>query len=474
MRYSLLITILLFASCLDPWKDHNLVQDDAIKENLFQKIKAQEHLSIFADLLVKTGYDIILASSKTYTVWAPDNAALNTLDPEILNDSASLKLFVGNHISNQSYLTTQAVSGLRVLLLNGKYASFEGTAFDDATIISANQYARNGILHVINQFVVPRKNIWEYIHTTVADLKTSSFLQSLDYEFFDADQAIQTGVDPLTGKPVYKEGTGWVNRNSFLDNVKDVENEAGQYTFFLLTDNAYDHAYNKLNGLFKTGTADSTALLNGWHVVKDLVVEGRYTIATLPDTLVSVTNVKIPVNKAAIVQTYNASNGIVYVIGTMDVRLEDKFPPLRIEGEQPVGFSRTDKSAATFYRIKQDLDGNVFRDIMVYGHQIPEFYIQYHSPALLSHKYKVYWRAVAGNDDSQTVTFQQRIAFNTWNATTLPYTTVALNNYNEVYLGEYTPDSYGALDVFLVAAATATTGQNTLSLDYLKLVPVFE
>jgi hypothetical protein len=55
-------------------------------------------------------------------------------------------------------------------------------------------------------------------------------------------------------------------------------------------------------------------------------------------------------------------------------------------------------------------------------------------------------------------------------------------NYDEVYLGEYTPSKYyasnlksglaGALGVFLVGNTTTANGTNDLLLDYIKLVPV--
>jgi len=41
------------------------------------------YLGKFSDMLVKTGYDKIISSSKTYTVWAPSDQALQALDPSM-------------------------------------------------------------------------------------------------------------------------------------------------------------------------------------------------------------------------------------------------------------------------------------------------------------------------------------------------------------------------------------------------------
>src|ERR1700733_6720592 len=92
---------IVFFGCSKKWDDHDKITDNAINTNLLTAIKNTTTLAKFTDLLVKSGYDKIISSSKTYTVWAPTDQALQTLDPAIVADTAKLKLFVGNHISNQ-------------------------------------------------------------------------------------------------------------------------------------------------------------------------------------------------------------------------------------------------------------------------------------------------------------------------------------------------------------------------------------
>jgi len=101
-------------------------------------------------MLAKTGYDKIISSSKTYTVWVPTDQALQTLDPAVLNDTAKLRLFVSNHISNQSYLAGAGIGAQRIQMLNGKYNNTTGATFDSANIVTANQYASNGVFHTID------------------------------------------------------------------------------------------------------------------------------------------------------------------------------------------------------------------------------------------------------------------------------------------------------------------------------------
>ena len=68
---------IVFATCTKKWDDHNQVTDTNINSNLAQLIGKTSGLAKFSDMLVKTGYDKIISSSKTYTVWAPTNDAFN-------------------------------------------------------------------------------------------------------------------------------------------------------------------------------------------------------------------------------------------------------------------------------------------------------------------------------------------------------------------------------------------------------------
>jgi hypothetical protein len=55
-----------------------------------------------------------------------------------------------------------------------------------------------------------------------------------------------------------------------------------------------------------------------------------------------------------------------------------------------------------------------------------------------------------------------------------PYTNVELNNYNEVYIGDFTLPELRDVNMTLIAANSGTNGNNTLTLDYIKLVPVIK
>jgi uncharacterized surface protein with fasciclin (FAS1) repeats len=153
----------VFTAC-KKWENHNAVTDAQLSKNLMDEINQDASLSTFSGYLVKTGYDKVIASSKTFTVWAPNNTAMQSVDQAILNDTIRLKQFIGNHIANQSYATTEVQTSMRVKIFNGKNVTFTRTTFEEANIVQANKYVGNGILHVIDKAIVPKLSIWEYLN----------------------------------------------------------------------------------------------------------------------------------------------------------------------------------------------------------------------------------------------------------------------------------------------------------------------
>lgn len=474
----------VFTSC-KKWENHDAVTNSQLTRNLMDQIRLDPTLSTFSGYLVKTGYDKVLASTKTFTVWAPNNTAMQAVDQVILTDTAKLKQFVANHIANQSYSTTEPKPSIRVKLFDGKNATFTQTTFEEANITQANQYVGNGILHVIDKAIVPKLSIWEFLNSTsnTAGSKQQAYIQALNYSFVDTSKATQTGINPVNGKPVLKPGTGVVNANTYLNTVLDISNEDQQYTFIVLADAAYDSERNKVLRFFNTtgsyGTTglDSTTYLSGFNVVKDFAFNRLILPAQLTDTLLSVNNVKVPFNKSAILQTYQASNGIVYVMSSVNFRLQDKITPIYIQGETPVGFSRTDKGANTLYRIRKDPSGNIFNDILISGSgagALPaQFFARYVAQNLYSAPYKVYWRAI---NDTGVLFSQQLLFFGNGAAATFPYTQVNLNVYTDVLLSStnYMVSKYGSQNMYMFGNNNTTNGLNSITFDYVKLVPVLQ
>jgi len=440
-----------------------------VENNLFQLISADANLSTFTTYLKQTGYDSVLGSSKSHTVYALPNNVLATLDPSIVNNPAKLKQFIGNHIALQVYFSS---TGKRVPMLNGKYHTLKTNKIDDASITTADKYASNGIYHVIDKSLPVLENAWEFIsNNPLAPSKQSDFMLSLFRNIFDTTNAVIIGVDPLTGDPIYQQGTDSIYTNLFWNKVHDLQDESKEFTLFLLTDAAWDAEVDKYKTAFVTGTADSTTMMASWNVLKDFAVDTVYEPATIPATVLSEFDVQLPVVQSAIVQTIRTSNGIIYIMNQIDVPLTEKFKPIVIQTENYVATSH-DRRGNTYFRYRfNTITGKDFRDVLVLGHGVAQYYMRYELFEVPSIKYKAYWVAV---NDFQTGTFQQKISIGAPGAANLPYLTVNLNNFSEVLVGEFTQAKFEPkLNVYLQAANNTTAATNPIVCDYIKLVPSF-
>ncbi|RYZ29650.1 MAG: fasciclin domain-containing protein [Chitinophagaceae bacterium] len=490
----LLISCLVIAGC-KKWEEHNEVTNQDLEKTLLDEISQRSNLSKFYEYLKSTGLDKELASSKTYTVWAPTNDALQSLDPSIVSDTARLRQFVANHIAHQTYFTRNAQQPVRVAMLNGKQVNFSATKFDDATITTADKYMGNGVLQVIDKFAPAYPNAWELVNNTKTTFRQNAFVLTLTRKVFDPTNGIIDSISSSTGQPVYRPGTDSVLRNSFNTDVYDLQNEATQYTYFILTDAGLNTEVTKLTPYFKTSTQDSTTSLASFAVIKDLIVEGEYSITQLPAVLTSKYGVRIPIDKNKIVETRRMSNGVAYVISEVNFDKREKIPAVVVQGENYIRFldasgniatPRQNNTTAVFTRARISPTNQSFTDMFAYGHGMAGLSAQYRVNRLPSVKYKVYW--VAPNDTLSLngtivpAAFTQRLAMGSRTATginllptiaPLPPLNVKPLSYSEVYLGDYTQSAYGTLDMFLTNA-TSTTGEpggNRMNLDYIRLVP---
>jgi uncharacterized surface protein with fasciclin (FAS1) repeats len=455
------------------WKDHIAVEQQDLTTNLLQAVSANPDLSKFREYVGLAGLDSVLQTSKTFTVWAPTNAALATIDPATVADKVKLKTFILNHISNQLYFTRDVATTQRIQMLSGKYNNFNTVKFDEAALVSTDKYVSNGVLHSINAMVPPLQNIWEFINATTTQYAQNAYVKSLNYNAFDPSLATIDSISIITGLPIYHPGTGIVARNYFNDRVYDMKREDKQYTYFVMQDANFVLEADSLKPYFATTSPTATDSLTRWNTVKDLAYETAYqTALVMPQPLVSRSGVSVPVSPSFVVDVKKMSNGYVYIMSKLDVPTKNKFLPIILEGEFPTGFLQNDKTSFIHYRLRQNpVTVTNFSDIYISGHGVTTFYAFYRTSDLPSVKYQVYAKAT---NDFQTAAFSQTI--NAWNTSLAALTGTlthavplytAAGAYNEVYLGDITNTRFGTVDWRITAV---TTGP--ILMDYLRLVPV--
>ena len=465
--------LLALAGCKKLDTQHNTVTDESLNKNLFQVISSDSKYMTFTKLLVQTGYDKVLSSTKTYTVFALNETVVKTIDPVVLMSSTKLKTFIANHITEQSLPISVNTPTARIQMIGGKYNLLSSSKIESSSFVASNRYAANGLIHDVSAPLYAMDNCWEFLYENpAAPTNHKFFLRSLFRNVFDLTNAKIIGVDPNTGANLYQPGTDSVYANLYLKNVYDLRDESKQYTLFLLSDAGLTSEVGAYASYFPTTTPDSTSFAATWNVVRDYAIDGAYAPNQLPDTLVSKFGAKVPVNKANIVSSYKTSNGYVYVMSALPVAPKQRFATKVIEAENYVA-SSVDRRSYTYFRDRyNDSTFTKYSDVLVLNHGVAMFNLRYDLQEMPMIKYKAYWIAV---NDFQTAAYQQKLGVGSPASTLLPYTNVngsATTAKKEIYLGEFQlARYYPILNLYLTAANSTTSAANPLVCDYIKLVP---
>lgn len=353
----LMVFALFLSACTKEWDDHyNEENFDLPEFSIYDYIESQGDLSSFASMLKSTGYDTILNASQTFTVWAPDNNALSGVD---MNNLTSVMEIVQNHIARNRY-TTSNVIGKSVKMLSGKYVKLdragEGFQFGGMTMVNANQPAKNGLVHTIDNYVPYLPNIWEYI-TSVNGLDSlQTFIADQTQRKFRPELSLEIGVND-DGNPVYD--SVFIVSNIILDQLGELNSEDTSYTMIVPDNAAWSQAYNKLVGLYNIpeifGGLDRQRTMTQWGIIKDLVYSGIIDEPSAFDSIVSTTNTVYhdPATVFAGTTPTTHSNGMTY--RTSELNFPDTVAwinEIRVEAEYTSG--RDNNNSNIFARSSAD------------------------------------------------------------------------------------------------------------------------
>ena len=345
------LSILLFClgisvlvGCRDEFSDHYDRSADLPATTLYGLLKQNSNLSTFARLVEKAGYDTLLSSTQTFTVFAPVNDGLAGINPDAF-DVTRARTFVNNQIARFNNSTSvPAANGVR--MKNYKLYSFSSgkDAFGGATLVDKNIMAKNGLLHTLNGPITYRNNVHEYITSSDNTTKLEAFIKTFDETRFDESLSIPIDINQ-NGSVVYDSVKTTFNR--LLDkNLGSIANEDSIYTMVIPTDNAWDEAYTKYSAYFKTynanaAVADSIRKVQASQaILNDLIYRGRIDDSNLPDSIVS-TSGSVVHNPASLLSGTNkqdASNGLTYFTDHLNYNgLETWNKKIVIECEEPEG-----------------------------------------------------------------------------------------------------------------------------------------
>lgn len=304
MKKHILYAIPLFASCLiascSDWDDHfnNAGSGEAGgNETLWQMIKNDPQLSNFAQVLEETkvfrqhkktsvSYAQLLDGGQSFTVVAPVNASLTDEYRDSLlamvqtaqGDSVVEKSFIFNHLSRS--LSSVTSEDKRVLLLNSKYADYEGGKIEGVTVLASNQRAKNGMLHIAEQPIPYERNLYEMLCDKAELTPIGAVLRSYEEDYFDADQSVSSGI--VEGVPIYVDSV-IVERNKMLNYLGYLNREDSLYLVAAPTKDEWNRVWNETAQYFNYDTkVNKRDSLQQHHTMRALMEDAVFNVTLNP------------------------------------------------------------------------------------------------------------------------------------------------------------------------------------------------
>lgn len=291
-------------------------------------VASLDAFSTLASVVNTLGITDALSAPGPITVFAPVNEAFDVIpdeqlqgllaDPELLAGILQYHIIIDAADSAElaRLNAAQSTSGQPLTITVG----LNGEVFvNEAQIVFADIPVSNGVIHVINQVLVPPTI---GLSLPVADPTTIALMADAEDETLEALKAEDTS--DMTVLEVVGSISGLSTAATAIDaaGLTDVLEQPGPFTLFVPTNPAFDQLPdNQLADLLNDSVALADVLQ--YHLVLDTVTSGD--LATLPSllnaagdtiTVVVEDDGQIFINNAPVYQIdIEASNGIVHVVG---------------------------------------------------------------------------------------------------------------------------------------------------------------
>ena len=310
------IGVLSLSACAD-WGDH---YDELPTQgtNLTVMELLDKNTPDFAAQVRQAGYDDLLTSSQSFTVFAPAKGI----------GTGDVRQMVANHIARHVY-PTSTLQTAHVEMLNGKIYGFDAVGgFAGTAITQGNLKADNGLVHQLQAPITYIHNIYEHLQSRPEFSEVYSFIRQFDEVKFDVDASTEIDIDAL-GRPVYD--SVMVSYNRLLEHpvygIGSIAREDSTYTMVVPTNEAWQVAYDRIAPSFKVYDADN-------HVA-DSLQDIRTRLAIVGNLIYRDT---VPKRLADGATELSASNGRILSVSVLNYDNRETWDkPVSVEAEQQNG-----------------------------------------------------------------------------------------------------------------------------------------
>ncbi len=191
------------------WDEHYNKQPETINTNVWEAVKSRSELSRFVELMVKYKFDTLFQSDNTYTLFVPDNNAIDKLIKSHDIGAAMLSYHISQH-----FIQPVDIQGKRKLqTLDEKFSTFENVngkaSYDGVPLSFESPLYLNGKFFIMGDVALPKPNLYEYFSLNNTYLK--SYIDKNDSVILDKNKSRPIGFD-VNGNTVYDTVSVKVNR----------------------------------------------------------------------------------------------------------------------------------------------------------------------------------------------------------------------------------------------------------------------
>ena len=273
------VALIGLPACTDTWDEHYVGSDtERIVDapSLLAQVQEDAALANYLKVLQATGYDKVLASPQTLTIWAPEITA-ERADELIASykeqktrgvkddDNTVILQFVKNHMALYSKSVSVSQPDTAIKMLNGKYLELTSSSLDGRKFLVSNRPANNGIFYKLGEEMTFHPNIREYLELNSEFDSLANFIKQYDTYELNERQSVQKGLDSL-GLTVYADSV--MDRyNDLLNRYSSfIQREDSDYTFVAPVNEVwkaqYDRYFNYFNYISTINHRDSIQILN--------------------------------------------------------------------------------------------------------------------------------------------------------------------------------------------------------------------
>jgi len=286
--------MMLFRGCDKYWEEHyHTLDKTSEKDKIIAEMEKIPEISEFTEAIKQVdSLSELLVQNRLFTVFAPSNAAFETIDPAIMNNDVLRNRMLMYHFIDGKYKYKDLVSG-QVMTFANKLMSISvngsegGVKLDNsASIIDPDYLALNGMIQVIDKPLKPLNNLYEYYVfndyvNDFADAINSYTVKEFDLEAStpvaknEDGEIIYDSVFIVTNPFLY---TGndliWENLYGKTFRYINIANENQKYTFAAPT-NFADAVDEVMQSPFLNNPIDKNSLAG--PLLVNLVMDSYYT-----------------------------------------------------------------------------------------------------------------------------------------------------------------------------------------------------